>query len=271
MTAIDPDNATDADGPAENRNSPPTGERENVTDRLTRARRLLATAGVLAGLLAFGVGEAIYELIPAEIGTVRTMGNIIAAPTPETISTAEIRNGALTFGAFGMCLGACLGIAGGRTRRSASATVLAGCLGSALGLTAGVGVSLVSLPFFLKIQPDHLEYEVIISVFMHASVWGSIGAAAGLAFAVGMREPAMFVRALAGGFVGALLGTIAFDLIGGALFPLANTALPISTSWPTRLMARLLVSIATATFLILSLGTPRAHDFARNAPSTPAR
>jgi hypothetical protein len=46
--------------------------------------------------------------------------------------------------------------------------------------------------------------------------------------------------------MGAVLGTIVFDVMAVAIFPLANTAQPISTTWPSRLLARLMVTKATA-------------------------
>ena len=59
------------------------------------------------------------------------------------------------------------------------------------------------------------------------------------------------------GFIGAVLGAIAFDLVGAGLFSQAETGEPISTTWASRLTARLLVALATAAGVILIL--PAAH------------
>ena len=166
---------------------------------------------------------------------------------------AATRNGALAFGVLGVCLGGLLGIAGGLARRSVSASVVAGLVGSILGLALAVGACFALLPYFLKTLPDHPDYDLILSMIMHGSIWGLTGAAAGLAFALGLGERRLLGRALVAGFAGAVLGAIAFDLIGGVLFPLANTGQPISTTWPTRLLARLLVTVATAGVVILLL------------------
>ena len=50
-------------------------------------------------------------------------------------------------------------------------------------------------------------------------------------------------------------------MIGVLLYPIGTTGQPISTTWPTRLMARLLVSIATAGVVILLLpsGATKSH------------
>ena len=59
------------------------------------------------------------------------------------------------------------------------------------------------------------------------------------------------------GLVGAVVGAVAFDLVGAFAFPLAKTDSPISQTWATRLLARLLVTIGTAASLALLLTGPR--------------
>ena len=255
-------NVTDA---PENRPTPGTSQAEpppaphEANDRFNQARLWLALAGLVAGLVAFGIGETIYELIPAKKVEIPTMGQIVIGPNEETSNVAATRNAALTFGVLGVCLGGLLGIAGGLARRSVSAAVAAGLLGSILGLALAAGAGFALLPYFLKALPNHPDYDLILSMIMHGSIWGLTGAAAGLAFAVGLGDRRLFVRALAAGFMGAVLGAIVFDLIGGLLFPLASTGQPISTTWPTRLMARLMVTVATAAVVVVQLPCSRAR------------
>ncbi len=123
-------------------------------------------------------------------------------------------------------------------------------------MALGVLVSFGLIPFFLDVQPYHPEYDLILGVFMHAAVWGLTAAAAGLAFAVGLGERRLIPRAVAASFVGAVLGAIVFEVVGAAIFPLAGTGQPVSTNWPSRLLARLLVTVVSAAFLILSLSWP---------------
>ena len=203
--------------------------------------------------LAFGAGEAIYELIPPRNDRIDTMGNIMFAPTAATMRTAETQNAALCFGALGICLGGCLGVAGGLARRSTAATLLAGALGAILGGAAGAGISLALIPIVFKLQPAQFDYELIGSVLMHGAIWGTTGAVAGLAFAVGLGRPRTLVVRWQPVSGGPVLGTIAFDLIGAAVFPLASTAEPISTTWPSRLLARMLVAVGTAAIIMVSL------------------
>ncbi len=241
---------------------------DECKNRLNRARWWTALAGLLAGLVSFGLGEAVYELFPAEKVEIDIMGRKVLGPTAKTKSVAELRNGALTFGLLGACLGGFSGMAGGLARRSAPAMSVAGLLGSTLGLATGAGVSCVVLPFFLYTQPRYPEYDLILSMIMHGSIWGLTGAVAGSAFAIGLGERGLCSRTLVAGFVGAVLGAVVFDLIGGAIFPFASTDQPISTTWPPRLMARLLVAVAIVTVVHLFLPRPpAAKDQQREVPA----
>ena len=249
MSASSPDSLPES--PA--RSAPQDAEPADAPGWLNRARWLAALAGVLAGLIAFGLGEATYKWIPAKIVAIPTMGTIVYAPTAATEAVAAARNGTIAFGILGLCLGGCLGIAGGLARRAPAATVTAGLLGSILGAALGAGVSLPLLPRLMNARIMHSDYEIMISLIMHGLPWGLAGAAAGLAFAVGLGERRLIVPALTAGCAGAVLGAIAFDLIGAALFPFADTGEPIAAAWLARLLARLLVTVGTAALVILIL------------------
>jgi hypothetical protein len=82
----------------------------------------------------------------------------------------------------------------------------------------------------------------------------------GLAFAVVLSEREVYGRAIIASFAGAVLGAVVFDLIGAAVFPLASTVQPMSTTLESRLLARLLVAIATAGIVILFLPEPKARQ-----------
>jgi hypothetical protein len=238
--------------------------REEAKTSVSRARKLAALGGLLAGLASFGVGEAVYEIIPAEgiQQRDRRTGREFIGPSAETVNMAAAKNAALAFGALGLCLGGFLGIAGGLARRSTSATVTGGL---------GAGVSRALLPFLIKAQHDYGENELIVSLIMHGSIWGLLGASAGLAFVVGLGERRLVGRALTAGLVGAVLGAVAFEMIGAVSFTSANTNHPISDTWTTRMMARLLVTMGTAATLVLFLSEPRSvvakHQVDTAAPS----
>jgi hypothetical protein len=220
-----------------------------------RARWGVALAGPLAGLLAFAVGEAIYQRIPPEQVVIPTSGTFVIGPTAATQAVADVRNAALAFGVLGGCLGGCLGIAGGLARRSPAAAAAAGAAGALLAAGLSAGASLPLLPRLISLTAMRPNYEIFISLLIHAIPWGLAGAAGGLAFALGLAQRRLVVGALAAGLVGAVLGAVAFDLIGAFAFPFADTGAPVSTTWQSRLLARLLVTTATAA--VVSLSPPK--------------
>jgi len=233
--------------------------------RLSRMRMLIVLGGLLAGLVSFGVGETIYKMIaPEHVPQTFVEFGVrhVIAPSPETERVADAQNGALAFGALGLCLGGFLGIAGGLARRSTFGAVTGGLVGVVLGAALGAGVSRAVLPPILKAVEDYWAdgfsvYSLLVPVATHGLIWGLVGASAGLALAVGLGERRLVSHALMAGLVGAVLGSIAFDLIGATYFLGGGTDKPISHTWPTRLMARLLVTIGTAVALVLFLPAPR--------------
>jgi hypothetical protein len=226
-----------------------------------RVRSLAVLGGLLAGLLAFASGEATYEIIPIEKVERDLMGSKVLQSSPVTRSVGLTKNGALTFGLLGLCLGSCLGMAGGLARRSISGAVSGTVLGLVMGLALGAGVSWFCLPRFIDARLHYAEYDLMLSLGMHGLIWGSIGAAAGLAFAVGLGKLRLCLPSLIAGFLGALMGAFIFDLIGGAAFPMAECDEPISNTWMTRLMARLLVTLGAALTVVLFL--PESESAAR--------
>src|SRR5262249_18459101 len=155
-------------------------------DGLGRARWLAILAGLLAGLVAFGIGEETYELIRPEKVAQNLVGSIVMVADRATNTVADTRNAALAFAALGACLGGCLGGAGGLAGRSRVGAVRGGLLGVFLGLALGAGASLALVPWFIKGRYDFFEYDLLIAMMMHVVIWGLLGAAAGLAFAVGL-------------------------------------------------------------------------------------
>jgi hypothetical protein len=243
---------------------------EAAGGQIARARCLVMLGGLLAGLIAFAVGEQIHEVIPAEKVKQNLMGSIVMVPDRATQMVADTRNGALVFGVLGVCLGGCLGVAGGLARRSSRAAVAAGLLGAVLGLALGAGLSLSLLPWFLKARFADTEHDLVISLAMHCVIWGMAGAAGGLAFAVGLGDRRLPGRTLIAGLAGGALGAAAFELLGAAFFTAARTGEAISESWPTRLMARLLVTVGTAAVVALFLAERQEEAVARQKQATVA-
>jgi hypothetical protein len=226
-----------------------------MTARRARASWLAALAGVVAGLVAFGVGEGIYNVIPAAPVEQNISGNRVMLPNRATNKAADTQNAALAFGALGVCLAGFMGVAGGLARRSTASAIIGGLFGSVVGMALGTGVSLLLIPSLLNARDYYSDYDIVISLVMHGIIWGLLGAAAGLAFVAGISEWRLFGRAVTAGFVGGFLGAAAFELIGAIAFAAAETDEPVSATWTTRLLARLLVGGGAAVALVVVLGS----------------
>ena len=92
-----------------------------------------------------------------------------------------------------------------------------------------------------------------------------------MGFGVGRTEPRRWTWAIAvaGGIGGAAIGTALYDVLGAVLFPLAETGQPISEAWQTRLMAFLLVALATAAATLAVVPSPRGQPAQGSPPPVP--
>ncbi len=63
-----------------------------------------------------------------------------------------------------------------------------------------------------------------------------------------------------GGLAGAALGAAAYELIGAGAFPAAQTARFVSTTWETRMFARLAVTVLAAAGAGLAAAEPRKRS-----------
>jgi hypothetical protein len=197
-------------------------------------------AGLVAGVVAWAIGEA--TLVP-EAGFQSKKEKIVVLP-----SVAGIRNGSISFGALGAALGLGLGLAGGLIRRSVLRAVLAGATGLLLGGGAGVALTRLILPVYYEHTRNG---DVTYSLMVHAGVWVAVAAAAGLAFAIGLGGWRGVPRVMLGAAGAALLATVIYEFAGGLLFPRALTDRPISQTWESRLVARLLVTVLVAAGVVL--------------------
>jgi hypothetical protein len=178
-------------------------------------------------------------------------GSEVMRPTVHTIAVADSRNAAVAFACLGSALGFFLGLAGGIAGRSYKRAWRAAATGSFLGAVVGVALPLALVVPYNRLQRWLPSEELIVSLAMHALFWGALGAVAGLAFSIGLGTTRRWRWALFG-LVGACLGAAVFEIVGAAIDPLALTSEPISTTWSTRLLARLLVGFGTGASLGLA-------------------
>lgn len=226
--------------------------------------------GVLSGLIAFALGELSHKAIPTKLVQRDLMGSKIMVPSPETLMDAATNDAALAFSALGFCLGGSLGIAGGFGGMAKSSRVRGGLIGAGLGLALGAGLSLGLLPWSLQAQADYPDHDLILALVTHALIWGLLGASAGLAFAIGLGEWRILGWAVTAGFAGAVVGAVAFELVGGTFFGLAETGNPVSKTWLTRFLARLLVTVGTSAAMAMTMPKlPKRHNTTQEIPLEP--
>ena len=217
---------------------------------------LVLLGALVAGLLAFGIGEVAAPLIPSEKLEPKIMGPKSTIASRSTTGVV-MRTSALQSGILGACLAGCLGTAGGLARRSALAAMLWGTLGLAVGLALGAGLTIALFPWYFQARELHANQEFISSMILHGAIWAPLGAVSGLALAFGSGQWRRWGQLLIAGLLGALLGAVACDVIGAILFPLARTADPVAETWLTFLTSRLLVTLGTALLLVLGLSPDR--------------
>lgn len=233
-----------------------TDDKPRTPGLLGRLLPVLAVLGaVAAGGAAWGLGEATHELFQPSKE---------AASHPYAFKqmnaekdVADGLNAAIAFGSLGGLVGLVLGVLAGVGRGSLRGAMAAGLLGLVLGAVAGA----LPCPFVVPQYRRHFTPEapsLLLPVLVHGASWCALGAAAGLAYGVGLGNRRRVVPALLGGLLGGLLGTVAYDALGAILFPHAQADLPIATEAPARLLARLLVAASVALGAVMfARSTPR--------------
>jgi hypothetical protein len=174
-------------------------------------------AALVAGFLAWGVGEKMYAYYRPSKAAYRGRYDFSALNREQAI--ADQKNAVIAFGTFGALLASLVGAAGGLARRSVMATsgaTLAGLLGGGIGGgLAAYGLA----PLFVRFYSD-FNPLLLLPVFVRGGICAVIGAAAGLAFGLGKSGPACALRSLTGGLLGSVLGIVAFESVNALLFPM---------------------------------------------------
>jgi hypothetical protein len=223
-------------------------------------------AAVVAGLLSWGLGEAVYDFYrPAKTKT-NISGTINLVPSATGLAASELKNSALAFGSLGGSLGACLGFAGGLSRRSLRGAALAAALGLVLGSLAGVASCLGLVPFFQR-NYDRERASLDLPLFTQCGITAAIGAAAGLALGSGLGRWKWVARCVVGGLIGGALGAAVYQLVGAVAFASDETFRPLSTSATSRLAARSLACVFTA--LVAVVATQLTSGRAKPRTGTP--
>jgi hypothetical protein len=253
---------------------PPAGSRPSAAGlgARTRAWFLILALAMLAAVAAWLVGESTHSFFKPSLAASENFRD--PSGLNREMPGVNSRNGALTYGAFGGLLGLALGMAGGLAGRSVGRAALAAVAGLILGVAAATLSSFLIMPLqWNHRNDDPATLDLLGPLLVHLGLWSATGLAAGLAFGIGSYgsgpalrparlsdatlliteagsdksisrgfRPARLVEAALAGLVGAMLGTLVYEMAGALLFPHDHTADPFPGSPNARLLARICVA-----------------------------
>jgi hypothetical protein len=208
-------------------------------------------ASLVAGLISWAGGEWTFPRF-------RLSDNIIYPPdfkqltgyhkqaVKSNIETAahavtERKRAMAAFGFLGLVLGGFLGLSGGLAAGSARSAFTGAAFGAVAGPAIGAALSFAFVPLFFRFLNP--EQGLLILSLTQAGIFAGIGAVSGTALGVGLNDRSALGRALFGGLLGALLGTVLFGTVLSLAFPLFRTFEPIPTEPIPRLMMHLSVAV----------------------------
>ncbi len=213
--------------------------------RFLRWMIFAAIAGLAAGVTSWGIGDAFLNTFKTPLSAVQ-IGPItlMQATTPSTNAT-NAKNATLTFVILGTILGLFLGAAGGILRAAPLRAVLAGFAGIILG---GLSAGLASWPLLGIYYRQHVPdpNDLLFPLLVLGGIWSVIGAAGGLAFCLGGGGSRHLLNAASSAFLGVLLATVVYEVIGITVFPDSHPTDPLTLSSPLRMLARVLVCTSAA-------------------------
>lgn len=210
-------------------------------------------AGAAAGLTAFALGESTYGTFEPAAVSQEFRGITSAMPTPATRDAAMAREASAAHAGLGAMLGLFLGLAAGLIRGDARRGAWGGAVGLVLGGLVGGLLPLGMLPGALGLR-SRLSYDpILIGAATQALIWGPIAAAAGAAFGFALGGARLVPRFALFALGGGVLAALIYAPAGAVAFPLAQTDHPLAAQRGARFLAHMLLPVAAAAAVGLSL------------------
>jgi hypothetical protein len=175
---------------------------------------------------------------------------------------AEKMNAALAMGILGAALGLTFGAAGGLYRRSSRRAIASGALGLACGSAIGATVPVLIVPWFYLYEGRPPNPS--LPLFFHGVIYSAVGAVGGFFFGLGSSGWKEAVRAMLAAALGAILGSIIYDVFQTIALPLAWDFSPMPGTAGSRLLAHLIMSVC-AIFCVVDVLRGRHADRAQPA------
>jgi hypothetical protein len=137
----------------------------------------------------------------------------VAQLTAQERKKAFIAN-VLAYGACGLLIALCLGVAEPATDRNLPGVVVNGSVAAAMGLLGGVVVALFVDRLFAALGGvQGVEVVETRQVLARTVTWGVLGLFLTIGTGLVMRSPRKFAIALAGGLLGGLIGGASYDAL----------------------------------------------------------
>jgi hypothetical protein len=227
-------------------------------------------AGLLAGLIAWGIGEAAYGLFqwndakdvlkayPAELKKLgpNEQREFITKRMIEARSRAESRNTAIAFGVLGAVLGLALGRAGGVVIGSSRSGARAGWIGFVVAGVLGVVMAFPVVPLYYKFSSEASGLTVPLAA--HAALLLPLAAACGFALGMGLAGRQTAIRGMLSALMGALIAVLVFEMVNSMAFPLEQDPALVPGDRIARLVTHLCSALFVAGFAALGVaGEPK--------------
>ncbi|QEH34026.1 hypothetical protein OJF2_25590 [Aquisphaera giovannonii] len=229
---------------------PPSGPPEASSIRPAAAPataaspRLVLFVALIAGLAAWLAGESPPVIRPPEAVKTDVMGFSVVSQTAESARAADRMNAVRYFGLSAAIAGLAMAWVGSILGRGSLLTkamvVLFGAI--ACGSLAGL-----SMPLFEYGHAMGLS-EMVDSMLVHLLLWLPVGGLVGLTLGLSGGRPREIPARMFAGMVGAGLGVVLYEMIGGIALPTGGAGLPLPREAGARLAALLLV-LPSAAFL----------------------
>jgi hypothetical protein len=206
-------------------------------------------SALIAGSLAALGGELTYHGLhkepqyPASFSSLSSSERAVARAVVRfnTRVAVETTKATAAYGLLGVALGVALGLAGGLAGRSRHVSLRGAVVGGVLGGIAGAGLSMVFVPLFFHLMAEAITALPLL-LMTHAAIFAGVGAASGAALGWESGDRRVILRCAVGGVVGALVATLAVEVINIAAFGVMRIFEPV----PAKSMARILVHLWVA-------------------------
>ena len=233
------------------------------SNRLSPLWLVCLGSGLVAGLLAAFGGELTYDKLhadpeyPASIDSLSGSERAIARAQVrfKTKVVVETRQAAAAIGMLGLALGIALGLTGALAAGSQRVSLAGSFIGGVSGALVGAGLSMLLVPVFFDVSNSQTGLPLLF--LTHLAILAGVGAAGGLALGWSLGDRKVIVRCMIGGIVGALVGTLAFEVINFVAFPNMRTFEPVPVKTIPRIIMHLLVAAGIGIFAGRSAGKAR--------------